>query len=91
MIRLLTLAALVLDFCGIAFGLFIINIWLRISEKKVIQPVFALLAFGFLNLGVWNFVDGRYMLSAAASLFFVISLTLFMLKPLSETWRACQA
>jgi len=91
MIRLLTLAALVLDFCGILFSMFIISKWLRIAKKKVIQPVFVLLAIGFLNLGVWNFFDGRYLLSAAASLFFVITLTLFMLKPLSETWRACQA
>lgn len=89
MIRTLTLAILIVDAVEILIVSFVLRMWLRTARKKVIKPVFGLIAVSFFNLGVWNFLNENYLSSALASLFFLCSLALFAAKPFSDMWKAC--
>ena len=89
MIRSLTLVALIIGLIEILLSAFVLSAWLKVSAKKVIKPVLALLSIAFLNLGFWNFFQNNYVLSSVASFFAMVCLIFFMFKPLSETWKIC--
>lgn len=89
MLRTLTFAVILMDVLEILLCAFVFNQWLRTSRTKVAKPAFAFLALCFFNLGVWNFINGRYFLSAASSVFFLLALASFATAPFMEVWRIC--
>jgi len=90
MIRILTLVVLIMGTMEVLISSFVLSTWIRISEERNIKPALAIIAILFLNLGFWNYAKGNYLLSTTASLFFFISLTFFMMTPISETWKKLQ-
>jgi|GEM_PF-6520166 len=90
MIRILTLVVLVIGAMEVLISSFVLSAWVKISKKRNIKPILAVIAMLFLKLGFWNYAKGNYLLSTTASLFFFVSLTFFMVTPINETWKKLQ-
>ena len=91
MVRSLTLTLLILGLLEGLASMLILFTWYKISADRAIRPIKGFISGAFLYMGFWNFAKGNYLLSAVASVFFMIALLALMFKPLIETWQTCHS